>query len=50
MDHGAHPSFLNYNGFPNTLCMSLNDVIVHGIPTDYELKDGDVISIDCGVF
>ncbi|NLR89674.1 MULTISPECIES: type I methionyl aminopeptidase [Flammeovirga] len=50
MDNGAHPSFLNYNGFPNTLCMSLNDVIVHGIPTDYELKDGDVISIDCGVF
>ncbi|MBB3701115.1 type I methionyl aminopeptidase [Flammeovirga yaeyamensis] len=49
MDNGAHPSFLNYNGFPNTLCMSLNDVIVHGIPSDYELKSGDVISIDCGV-
>ncbi|OHX67743.1 type I methionyl aminopeptidase [Flammeovirga pacifica] len=49
MDNGAHPSFLDYNGFPNTLCMSLNDVIVHGIPSDYELKSGDVISIDCGV-
>ncbi|MBB6462062.1 type I methionyl aminopeptidase [Flammeovirga kamogawensis] len=49
-DNGAHPSFLNYNGFPATLCMSLNDVIVHGIPSDYELKSGDVISLDCGVF
>ncbi|PWJ39363.1 type I methionyl aminopeptidase [Sediminitomix flava] len=49
-DHGATPSFLNYNGFPASLCMSLNDVVVHGIPNDYELKDGDVISIDCGVY
>lgn len=49
-DNGAHPSFLNYQGFPASLCMSLNDVVVHGIPNDYELKDGDIISIDCGVF
>ncbi|GAA4846070.1 type I methionyl aminopeptidase [Algivirga pacifica] len=49
-DHGANPSFLNYGGFPASLCMSLNDVVVHGIPNNYELKDGDVISIDCGVY
>ncbi|WP_044203104.1 type I methionyl aminopeptidase [Flammeovirga sp. OC4] len=48
-DNGAHPSFLNYNGFPGTLCMSLNDVIVHGLPSDYILKSGDIISLDCGV-
>ena len=49
-DHGAAPSFLGYNGFPNALCMSLNEVVVHGIPTDYTLRDGDMISIDCGVY
>lgn len=47
-DNGAIPGFLNYNGFPNTLCISVNDEVVHGIPSDYELKDGDIVSIDCG--
>jgi len=48
-DMGATPSFLNYNGYPNALCLSLNDVVVHGIPTTYELREGDVLSVDCGV-
>ncbi|MDR1792769.1 MAG: type I methionyl aminopeptidase [Bacteroidales bacterium] len=47
-DSGAIPSFKGYNGFPSTLCLSVNDVIVHGIPSDYQLKDGDIISVDCG--
>ena len=47
-DHGAVPSFLGYGGFPNTLCVSVNEQIVHGIPSNYELKDGDIVSIDCG--
>ncbi len=47
-DHGAVPGFLGYGGFPNTLCISVNEQIVHGIPSNYELKDGDVVSIDCG--
>jgi len=49
-DNNAVPSFLNYNGFPATLCISVNEVVVHGIPSDYELKDGDIVSIDCGVY
>lgn len=53
-DNGAHPSFLNYNvgghKYPASLCISVNDVVVHGIPNNYELKDGDIISIDCGVY
>lgn len=47
-DNKAEPGFLGYNGFPNTLCISVNDVVVHGIPSDYELKEGDIASIDCG--
>jgi len=47
-DHGAEPGFLGYNGFPNSLCMSLNEAVVHGIPTDKPLENGDIISIDCG--
>ena len=47
-DHGAVPGFLGYGGFPNTLCISVNEQIVHGIPSNYELKDGDIVSIDCG--
>lgn len=46
--HGAVPGFLGYNGFPNTLCMSVNEQVVHGIPSDYALKEGDVVSVDCG--
>ena len=48
-DHGAVPAFLNYEGFPNTLCISVNAQVVHGIPGRYELMDGDLISVDCGV-
>ena len=49
-DHGAVPSFKNYNGFPGTLCISVNENVVHGFPSKYELKEGDIISIDCGVY
>jgi methionyl aminopeptidase len=45
---GARSNFLNYHGFPAVICASPNDVIVHGIPGGYRLKDGDIISIDCG--
>ena len=46
--HGAVPGFLGYGGFPNTLCVSVNENVVHGIPSDYVLKEGDVVSVDCG--
>jgi len=45
---GARSNFLNYHGFPAVICTSPNDMIVHGIPGPYRLKDGDIISIDCG--
>jgi methionyl aminopeptidase len=45
---GAIPSFLGYHGFPATLCLSPNDVVVHGIPNGYVLQEGDILSIDCG--
>jgi methionyl aminopeptidase len=48
-DNGGQPAFKGYNGFPNTLCTSVNDEVVHGIPSDYVLREGDIISIDCGV-
>jgi methionyl aminopeptidase len=48
-DHDAIPGFKGYEGFPATLCTSLNEQVVHGIPNGRELKDGDIISIDCGV-
>ena len=48
-DHGGVPAFLNYNGFPYSLCISLNDQVVHGFPGDYKIKDGDIVSVDCGV-
>jgi methionyl aminopeptidase len=48
-DNGAEPAFKGYGGFPGTLCTSVNDVVVHGFPSDYFLKDGDIISVDCGV-
>jgi methionyl aminopeptidase len=48
-DHSAIPAFKGYGGFPNTLCTSVNDEVVHGIPSDYSLKEGDIISVDCGV-
>ena len=49
-DHGAIPSFKNYHGFPFACCMSVNDAIVHGFPTSDELKEGDIVSVDCGAF
>ena len=48
-DHGGIPAFLNFNGFPYSVCISTNDRIVHGFPGDDELKEGDIISVDCGV-
>ena len=49
-DHNAIPAFKGYGGsFPNSLCLSVNEVVVHGIPGKEDLKDGDVISVDCGV-
>jgi methionyl aminopeptidase len=48
-DNGGKPGFLGYDGFPNTLCVSLNSEVVHGIPSSYELKEGDIVSCDCGV-
>lgn len=48
-DNGAIPAFLNYNGFPYSLCISLNDQVVHGFPSNYELRSGDIVSVDCGV-
>ena len=48
-DHKAIPGFLGLYGFPNTLCVSVNEQVVHGIPTNSPLKNGDVVSIDCGV-
>jgi methionyl aminopeptidase len=47
-DHKAKPAFKGYHGFPATLCISVNEVVVHGIPGQRELKEGDLVSIDCG--
>lgn len=47
-DHGAIPTFLGYGGFPNSICTSVNENVVHGIPNNTPLKEGDVVSIDCG--
>ena len=49
-DNGGEPSFLGLYGFPASLCISLNDVVVHGIPSNRVLKDGDIVSVDGGVF
>lgn len=48
-DHGGRPAFKGYNGFPSTLCISYNDIVVHGIPGKREFKETDVVSVDCGV-
>ncbi len=47
-DHGAVPGFKGYGGFPSTICASVNDKVVHGFPSEYELREGDIISVDCG--
>src|SRR6187431_1718324 len=49
-DHDGSPSFKNYNGFPSSLCISVNEVVVHGFPGNYELRETDIISVDCGVY
>ena len=48
-DHDAVPAFLNYGGFPNSLCISPNEQVVHGFPSEYVIREGDLISVDCGV-
>jgi methionyl aminopeptidase len=48
-DHKGVPGFLNYQGFPNTLCTSVNEHVVHGIPNKTPLLEGDIVSVDCGV-
>lgn len=47
---GGEPGFKKVQGYKHTICISVNDIVVHGIPTDYRLKEGDVVGIDCGVF
>jgi methionyl aminopeptidase len=48
-DNGAEPAFLGFNGYPKTLCTSVNSQVVHGIPSNHILRDGDIVSVDCGV-
>ena len=48
VSHGAAPNFKNYHGFPFACCISVNDAVVHGFPTEDKLKEGDIVSIDCG--
>jgi len=48
-DHGGKPAFKGYHGFPASLCVSYNDIVVHGIPRQREFKEDDVVSVDCGV-
>ncbi len=49
-DNGGYPSFKGYHGFPYSLCISVNEQVVHGFPSSYELKEGDIVSVDCGVY
>jgi len=49
-DQGGVPSFKGYDGFPASLCISVNEVVVHGIPSQYALQGGDIVSVDAGVF
>ena len=50
VSQGAKPSFLNYGGFPASACISVNQTVIHGIPNDYVLKEGDIVSIDVGAY
>ena len=50
VSQGAKPSFLNYNGFPASACVSVNSTVIHGIPGGYTLKEGDIVSIDVGAY
>src|SRR5437879_10681132 len=49
LDAGAYPTFKGYNGFPYSICASVNEQVVHGFPSTYKLQDGDIFSIDVGV-
>ncbi|MFW6338482.1 MAG: type I methionyl aminopeptidase [Alkalispirochaetaceae bacterium] len=46
---GGRPAFLGYHGFPGALCTSVNEAVIHGIPSDRELREGDILSVDCGI-
>lgn len=46
---GGRPSFLGYQGYPSALCVSVNETVIHGIPNDYVLQDGDIVGLDCGI-
>ncbi len=48
--HGAKPSFKGLYGFPSSLCISVNEQVIHGFPGEYVLKEGDIVSVDCGAF
>ena len=48
--HGGKPSFLGYGGFPASTCISVNEVVIHGIPSSRKLKEGDIVSVDVGAF
>ena len=50
LEKGGEPAFKKVSGYRHTLCISTNEVVVHGIPTDYRFKEGDVVGVDCGVF
>jgi methionyl aminopeptidase len=50
VSQGAKPSFLNYSGYPASACISVNNVVIHGIPGGYILKEGDIVSVDVGAF
>ncbi len=50
VSQGAKPSFLNYNGFPASTCISVNATVIHGIPGSYVLQDGDIVSVDVGAY
>jgi len=49
-EKGGEPGFMKVKGYHHSICMSTNDVVVHGIPGSYEFKEGDVVGVDCGVF
>ena len=48
-DHRCVPGFIGYNGFPNSLCVSINEQVVHGIPGERVIEEGDLVSLDCGL-
>ena len=50
VSQGAKPSFLGYHGFPGSTCISVNNTVIHGIPGNYELQDGDIVSVDVGAY